>query len=208
MNTTGIPYSSGLRITVRRLSGRDLSRILTLVRQTQTPPWHGWEFLACVRSHQLVGCVAEVGDQLVGFALCTPVRQMEAPLPSRLAALRSFLCRLLSRHLPIPVCVNLVDLMVCGEWSRSQAEQALLEQLDRELRRRGNPIRVVVPETKLGAQLFLRRTGYRALRVLHDYFGNEDGYLMERQAGGCAAEVDSSTRARLPGKEVAPCAKR
>ena len=207
MNTTGISYRSGMRITVRRLTGRDLSRILKLVRQTHVPPWHGWEFLACVRSHQLVGYVAEMRDQLVGFALCTPMRQVEAPPTSRLAALGSFLCRLLSRHLPIPVGVNLVDLIVSGEWSRSQAEQALLEHLDRELRRRGDPIRVVVPETKLGAQLFLRQAGYRALRVLHDYFGNEDGYLMERQAGGGAGAVDSSVRARLPGKEVATYAK-
>lgn len=208
MNTSSIPFSSGMRIKVRRLIGRDLSRILQVVRTTQASPWRGWEFLACVRSQQLVGCVAEVRDQLVGFVLCTPVRQTEAPRPSRWATLRSFLCRLLSKPLPTPVCVNLVDLVVCGEWSRLQAEQALLEQLDHDLQRRGDPVRVVVPETTLEAQLILRRAGYRAIRVLHDYYGNEDGYLMERRASGCAVATDSSPGARLPARGVAPCANR
>jgi ribosomal protein S18 acetylase RimI-like enzyme len=89
----------------------------------------------------------------------------------------------------------MLDLLVSDERFQPQAEQALLEQLDRELRRRADRVRIVVPETKLRAQLFLREAGYRATRVFHEHFGNEDGYLMESQGSGCATETSPRLRA-------------
>lgn len=175
---------SGARVKVRRLGVRDLAAIVRVVRQTQTQPWRGWEFLACVRPTEIVGCVAEARGRLVGFALCTPVRHKEENLShGRLESIRSFCRRLLGKRLPIPACLNLLDVVVCGEWSRSQVEQSLLEELDQDLRRHEEPVLIIVPETKLRVQLFLHEAGYQAMRVLHDYFGDEDGYAMERFAG-------------------------
>jgi hypothetical protein len=172
-----------VRSRVRRLGCRDLSAIVRVVRQTQAQPWRGWEFLACVRASEIVGCVAEVRGQLVGFALCTPVRARESTPRGRLESFRDFCRRLMGRHQIGPVCVNLLDVVVAGEWSRSPAERALLEQMDHELRLSGDLVRVIVPETKLRVQLFLHEAGYQATRVLHGHFGDEDGYIMEYCAG-------------------------
>ncbi len=172
---------NGARIKVRSLGARDLAEVVRVVRQTQAQPWRGWEFLACVRPVEIVGCVAEARGRLVGFALCTPVRHKEENAPhGRFDAIRSLCRRLVGKRLPIPACLNLLDVVVCGEWSRSQAERVLLEEMDQGLRRHGQPVQIIVPETKLGAQLFLHEAGYQATRVLHEYFGDEDGYVMER----------------------------
>jgi hypothetical protein len=155
--------------------------VLQIVKQIQASPWRGWAHLACARPGETLRAVAEVRDRLIGFVLCTPVQQTDDARRGRIAAVCGFLRRLVGRGRG-PACVNLLDVVVCGEGSRGQAEQALLVQLDHDLRRGGGPVRVVVPETKLATQLFLRGAGYRALRVLHDYFGDEDAYLMEWQA--------------------------
>jgi ribosomal protein S18 acetylase RimI-like enzyme len=177
MKTTEANNAKRPTIKVRRLAQRDLPYILKWARQAQ--PWRGWEFLASVRSNEILGCVAEDRGRFVGFVLCTPVRPMEATPPGRFAAICGFLRGLLGTQLPRPVCVNLLDVRVGEEWSGGPAGTALLDQLDRDLRRMGSPIRIVVPETHLAVQLFLRGAGYVALRVLHDYFSGEDGYLME-----------------------------
>jgi hypothetical protein len=41
-------------------------------------------------------------------------------------------------------------------------------------------VEVVVPETCLAAQLFMRDAGYRATAVLRGFFLVEDGYRMVR----------------------------
>jgi ribosomal protein S18 acetylase RimI-like enzyme len=186
---------NGARVKVRRLSVRDLAEIVRMVRQTQTQPWRGWEFLACVRPGEIVGCVAEARGRLVGLALCTPVRHKEENVPrGRLEAFFGLCRRLVGKHLPIPAYLNLLDVVVSGEWSRSQAERALLEELDKELRRQGNAVQMIVPETKLAVQLFLHEAGYQATRVLHDYFGDEDGYMMVRSAVGRLANAAADKR--------------
>jgi hypothetical protein len=42
-------------------------------------------------------------------------------------------------------------------------------------------VEVVVPESCLTVQLFLREAGYRATEVLHGDYGTEDGYRMVKQ---------------------------
>src|SRR5689334_22823849 len=120
-----------VRARVRRLGCRDLPAIVRVVRQTQAQPWRGWEFLACVRASEIVGCVAEIRGRLAGFALCTPVRTRESAPRGRLGSVRDFCRRLMGKHEAGPVCVNLLDVVIAGEWSRSSAERALLEMMDR-----------------------------------------------------------------------------
>jgi hypothetical protein len=177
-----------MRVKVRRLGCRDLPEIVRIVRQTQAQPWRGWEFLACVRPSEIVGCVAEIRGRLVGFALCTPVRPRENPPRRRLESFRDFFRRLMGKRELGLVCMNLLDVVIGNESSRSPAEQALLEQVVRALRQLGDPVQVIVPETKLAVQLFLHEAGYQATRVLHGHFGDEDGYLMEHSARNQTAD--------------------
>ena len=61
-------------------------------------------------------------------------------------------------------------------------EHTLLLHLLEELRRSWPHSPVVVPESHLRVQLFLRDAQYRAVRVLRGYYENEDGYLMFRNS--------------------------
>ena len=177
MNTIGL-----MRAKVRRLGCRDLPEIVRVVRQTQAQPWRGWEFLACVRPSEIVGYVFEACGRLAGFALCTPVRTRENPPRRRFESFRDFCLRLMGKREPGPICLNLLDVVVGNEWLGSPAEHALLEQMERDLRQLGDPVQVIVPETKLTVQLFLHEAGYQATRVLHGHFGDEDAYMMEHCA--------------------------
>jgi hypothetical protein len=179
MNTSDTSFRNDPQIKVRRLTAGDLPRVLRTVRQTQPPPWRGWEFIACVRSGEVIGYLAEVQGQLAGFVLCTPVRMTDSSSPSYFGALVQVFRRLMGRRVPGLVCVNMLEAFVGAVWSGSTTMQELLERLDRELHRRGSHIGVVVPEAHLAPQLYLRGAGYQATRVLHEYFGDEDGYLME-----------------------------
>jgi hypothetical protein len=42
----------------------------------------------------------------------------------------------------------------------------------------GDHIEIVIPESRLSAQLFLHQVGYLATQVLRDCYGSEDGYLL------------------------------
>ena len=61
--------------------------------------------------------------------------------------------------------------------SRSTRERIL----DQGLWRAACSIQILVPETNLPLQLFLRAVGYKAIRVAREWFDSEDAYLMERQ---------------------------
>ena len=50
-----------------------------------------------------------------------------------------------------------------------------------QLWRTASAVQILVPETNLPLQLFLRAVGYKATRVVRECFDSEDAYLMERQ---------------------------
>src|SRR5262249_51127666 len=84
----------------------------------------------------------------------------------------------------------LIGLCVAAEWPRPAVERALLGQLEQELRRLGDRIQVVVPESNLSAQLLLHGVGYRATQVLRGRYGSEDGYLMVWPQPGPARQAE------------------
>jgi ribosomal-protein-alanine N-acetyltransferase len=75
---------------------------------------------------------------------------------------------------------TLLNLAVAPYWRRQGVARAMLKKLDEK---RPPCIEAAVPESNLPAQLLLRSAGYRAVQVLREHFGEEDGYLMERRPG-------------------------
>jgi ribosomal protein S18 acetylase RimI-like enzyme len=70
---------------------------------------------------------------------------------------------------------------VASDWRRQGIARALAKQFEpRPFRQADCCIQAAVPETDLATQLLLRSAGYKAVRVLREYFVNEDAYLMER----------------------------
>jgi GNAT superfamily N-acetyltransferase len=80
--------------------------------------------------------------------------------------------------------IELLHILVHPDWRRRGVARALLERFAPELPWSG-PCRVeaAVPERDLPAQLLLRSSGFRAVKILRGRGGEEDSYLMQRRLG-------------------------
>ena len=76
---------------------------------------------------------------------------------------------------------ELLHLAVTPEWQRNGIGRVLVQRFEDRLIHPGDSIQATVPESNLPVQLFLRRVGYQAVRVLRGYYGEEDAYVMERR---------------------------
>ena len=74
----------------------------------------------------------------------------------------------------------LEHLYVAPDWQRRGVGRALVERFEPDLATcQGYWVEAAVPETNLPVQLLLRSAGYKAVRVLRRYYGEQDAYLME-----------------------------
>jgi ribosomal protein S18 acetylase RimI-like enzyme len=167
-------------VQLRPMAWRDLPQVIRLAGEGHVPAWTGTDLRTVLQSHETLGCVAEAHPHLAGFVLCTLVHPDTGSNVGLRESLKKLFGRLIGRWSRQPLFVQLLDVVVLPGWPRAEIEQGLLEQLDRDLRRAKGDLLLVVPETNLTAQLFLRQAGYRATRVLRAYYGSEDGYLMIR----------------------------
>lgn len=167
-------------LTVRQMHAGELPAALASC--PRRPAGQAGDLCQASHTREHVGWVAEVRRRRAGSAVCALVRHKaaapgETPHP-RLARLASFFGNLLGRAKELPLWVELLGLTVEFEPSRPRVERALLERLLKELESLWSRAPVMVPESSLSAQLTLRKARYKAVRVLHGYFGDEDGYLM------------------------------
>jgi len=126
-----------------------------------------------------VGWVAEVRGRGAGSLVCALVLpKADPPSTHSLPRLTHFLENLFGRPKKLPVRVELLRYEVNGGPAGEAVERALLRRLLGELQSDWSRVPVVVPERCLAAQVALRGARYRAVRVLHAYFGDEDGYLL------------------------------
>lgn len=131
------------------------------------------------RQREQVGWVAEVQGRSAGFAVCAVVQPAAASQGANpLRSLTQLFRRLLGLSHAQPQYVEMLDLVVEPDPAWAEVEQALLRRLMEELQLSWGRVPVVVPERNLEAQVFLRDARYKAIRVLHAYYGDEDGYLM------------------------------
>jgi ribosomal protein S18 acetylase RimI-like enzyme len=80
-----------------------------------------------------------------------------------------------------PGWFDILHLAVAPEWRRRGIARLLVERFDPRPRQTNAFLQVRVPESHLPVQVLLRSVGYRATRVLRDYYVGEDAYLMEKQ---------------------------
>ncbi len=182
MSTTSTLSRSEL--VLREMGVSDLPEVVQIEQQGPTPRCAWQDFLLVYASGGACSRVAEVQGQVVGFVVYRVPEHLE---PETTGKLKRWWDRCLHwRHPDLsssPVEIELLDIGVAPNWRRRGIGRALLRGLEELLRRPGDCIRTTVPETNLPVQLLLHAAGYRALSVLRDYFGNEDGYLMERRWG-------------------------
>jgi ribosomal protein S18 acetylase RimI-like enzyme len=144
---------------------RDLPQVLHIVERTPAPRWTRQDLLYHFQSSDLSSWVAEMNHTVTGFAICRIV----TPAESEAAA--------------PPLHLELLHIAVAPDWQRKGVGRALLQRFEERLQTPGDLIQTTVPESNLPVQLFLRALGYKAVRVQPRFYGDEDGYLMERRRG-------------------------
>lgn len=138
------------RVHIRWLIRLDMPEVLAIEAASLARPWGEDEFLRVLRRRNCIGMVAERDDKVLGYMVYE---------------LHGFR-------------VQLLALAVHPDHRRAGVGRELATKLKLKLSAgRRTRARVVVPETSLGAQLFFRAVGFRALGVIREHFpGDEDGY--------------------------------
>jgi ribosomal protein S18 acetylase RimI-like enzyme len=162
-------------LSVRPLQARDMPRVMRIARVSPGPRWLWDDLVLDPRSPDHGLWVAAIQEHVVGFLAYSILS--EPALDSELSALvraragaRSF----------FPGWFDLLHIAIAPEWRRRGIGRLLIERFDPRPRQATARIHARVPESHLPLQLLLHQSGYRAVRVLREYYVTEDAYLMER----------------------------
>jgi len=165
-----------VRVHIRWMIRRDMPEVLKIESECFEFPWSEDDFIRCLRQRNCIGMVAEQDDRVVGFM----IYELDK---TRLHVL-NFAVGTEARR--------------CGVGSQMLAK--LVGKLSAQRRTR---ITLEVRETNLAAQLFFRASGFRAVRVLREFYEDtpEDAYMMQYRYRPDRIELDPAPNhiARLAG---------
>ena len=139
---------------IRWMISRDIPDVVRIEQECYENPWTEEVFLQTLRQFNCIGMVMVVDERVVGYV----VYELH---PSKLHVVNLAVHPAYRRH---------------GLGSRMVAK--LISKLSSHRRTR---ICLEVRETNLVAQLFFRSQGFKALRIEHGFFddNDEDAYVME-----------------------------
>jgi ribosomal-protein-alanine N-acetyltransferase len=143
-----------VRVHIRWMIRRDMPEVLQTEQESFEYSWTEEDFLRCLRQRNCIGMVAEQGEKVVGFMIY----------------------ELHKNKLHI---LNFAVSPCCRRFGvGAQMVAKLISKLSSHRRTR---ITLEVRETNLGAQLFFRKQGFKALRVLRSFYedSGEDAYLLQ-----------------------------
>jgi ribosomal-protein-alanine N-acetyltransferase len=146
--------SSQSCVHIRWMIRRDMPSVLAIEEASFEFPWSEEDFIRCLRQRNCIGMVAERDDQVVGFMIYELHKNR----------------------------LHLLNFSVDPACRRTSIGRSMVEKLSSKLSQdRRNRITLEVRETNLGAQLFFKQLGFRAISVLRDFYEDttEDAYLMQ-----------------------------
>lgn len=142
------------QVQIRCMIRRDMPSVLAIDGESFAFPWSEEKFIQCLRQTNCMGMVAEHDEQIVGFMVYELHRNR----------------------------LHVLSLAVHPEFRFQAIGTSMVEKLVSKLAYQCRD-RVVleVRETNLVAQLFFRKLGFLAKRILKSYYkdSNEDAYIME-----------------------------
>jgi [ribosomal protein S18]-alanine N-acetyltransferase len=140
------------RYKVRWLSARDMPEVLAIETASFKGAWTEENFRRCLDTRTGIGMVAEQDETVVGFMIYERDKTR----------------------------LHILNLAVHPQRRRQKAGAALVKKLTSKLSTRRTQIILNVRETNLGAQLFFRQQGFRAVNLLPGHYEDtgEDAYLM------------------------------
>lgn len=143
-----------VRVHIRWMIRRDMPEVLQTEQAAFEFSWTEEDFLRCLRQRNCIGMVAEQGEKVVGFMIYELHKSK----------------------------LHILNFAVSGGFRRvgvgAQMVAKLISKLSSHRRTR---ITLEVRETNLAAQLFFRSQGFRAMRVLRNYYedSGEDAFQMQ-----------------------------
>jgi len=142
------------QLHIRWLIQRDMSQVMKIERSSFGD--HAWtedEFLACLRTRNCIGMVAEHEQQIVGFMI----------------------------YSLLPKELELLNIAVDPEFRRQGfGSQMVGKLISKHSQQRRRLLSMLVRESNLDCQLFLRSLDFEAVAVLRDHYDeiDEDAYEM------------------------------
>ena len=138
---------------IRWMLNKDMSQVVSIEADSFEFPWMEEEFIRCLRQRNCIGLVAECEGWVAGYMIYQLDRTR----------------------------IRLLNIAVAEEYHRRGIGSQMVANLIGNLSpKRRTKIILKVTETNLGAQLFFRKLGFRAARILHDQYDDtpEDVYGM------------------------------
>lgn len=159
-------------VHVRWMIRRDMREVLDIENECFDFPWSEQDFIRCIGQRNTIGMVAEYDEAVVGFMVYT----------------------LYKSRLHVLDFATASDCRYRGVGR--QMAKILIGKLSRQRRTR---IALEVRERNVDAQLFFLRMGFRATKVLRDFYQDttEDAYVMEYRLPDKADFVPTNRIARL-----------
>src|SRR6187455_2102270 len=133
---------------------RDMPEVLQIEEDSYDHPWSEEDFLRCLRQRNCIGMVAELGEKVVGFMIYELHKSK----------------------------LHVLNFAVSPEHRRRGIGAQMIQKLVTKLSsHRRTAITLEVRETNLAAQLFFRGAGFKAVRVMREFFDDtgEDAYLLQ-----------------------------
>jgi ribosomal-protein-alanine N-acetyltransferase len=140
---------------------RDRSAVLSIENEAFDNPWSHDDFIRCLQNRNCIGMVAEHDGRVVGYMIYELHQNR----------------------------LHILNFAVSQGSRRAGIGRQMLEKLMGKLHpERRSRIMLEVRETNLAAQLFFRRFGFRAIRVLRNFYDDspEDAYQMQLQCEAIA----------------------
>jgi len=154
-------------VHIRWMIRRDMPEVLDTENESFEFPWSEEDFIRCLQQRNCIGMVAERDDCVVGFMIYELHKTQ----------------------------LHILNFSVAPSFRRrgvgSQMIRKLVSKLSEQRRTR---IVLEVRETNLAAQVFFRKSDFRAVSVMRDFYEDttEDAYTMEydyRAANATAVPV-------------------
>lgn len=155
----------GISVHIRWMIRRDMPEVLDIENRSFEFPWSEEDFIRCLRQRNCIGMVAEYDERVVGFMIYELHKNR----------------------------LHILNFAVRPEFRRRGVATAMVKKLIGKLsQQRRNRILLEIRETNLGAQLFFRDSGFRAISVLRDFYEDttEDAYLMQYRYRSAPVELD------------------
>lgn len=159
---------------VKRMVRRDLDAVMVIETSSFEFAWQCGDFIRCLISGRCKGVVVEHGEQVVGYMIYELHKNR----------------------------LHILNFAVDPGFRRQGVGKVMVDKLTSKLsHQRRNRILLEVREGNLPAQLFFRSQGFKATRVLKDYYDetDEDAYVFEYRLND---ECKSVPRFQLPPVRV------